>query len=139
MVIKLFSKIWSNSLSWVILNWNQNYHIYWTLQTFWKERWRGRQKLLLSLNINVAIFKAKLLSSAVWIDPNLPICYPQHLIWITNFRSRNLLADAHGKHILIILVVDSQNFRKLQESSSEFEQDENMTQKRKSNRLLIKR
>ena len=42
-----------------------------------------------------------------------------------NFHSRILLADAHSKHILIILVTDSQNFRKLQE----FERDENKTQK----------
>ena len=42
-----------------------------------------------------------------------------------NFYSRILLADAHSKHILIILVTDSQNFRKLQE----FERDENKTQK----------
>ena len=42
-----------------------------------------------------------------------------------NFHSRILLADAHSKHIPIILVTDLQNFRKLQE----FEQDENKTQK----------
>ena len=55
-----------------------------------------------------------------------------------NFH-RTLLADAHSKHILIILVIYLQNFRKLQEWFSEFERDENKTQKRKSNRLLIKR
>ena len=64
---------------------------------------------------------------------------PQNLIWIAYFRSRILLADAHSKHILIILIVDSHNFRKLQGCFSEFERDENMTQKRTSNRLLIKR
>ena len=52
-----------------------------------------------------------------------------------SFHSRILLADAYRKHILIILVTDSQNFRKLQE----FEGDENRTQKKKSIRLLIKR
>ena len=62
-----------------------------------------------------------------------------NLTWITNFRSRILLADAHCKHNLIILVADSQNFRKLQEWFSEFEWDESRTQKRKSNRLLIKK
>ena len=74
----------------------------------------------------------------------IPICQyattylnPQNLTWITNFRSRILLADAHKKHILIILVVDSQNFRKLQEWFYEFERDENMTQKRKSNSLIV--
>ena len=30
-----------------------------------------------------------------------------------NFHSRIPLADAHSKHILIILVIDSWNFRKL--------------------------
>ena len=42
-----------------------------------------------------------------------------------NFYRRILLADAYSKHILIILVTDSQNVRKLQE----FERDENKTQK----------
>ena len=37
--------------------------------------WRGTQKWLLPLNINITIFKTKLLSSIAWIDPNLPICY----------------------------------------------------------------
>ena len=49
-----------------------------------------------------------------------------------NFHSRILVADAHRKHILIMLVTDSRNFRKLQE----FEGDENRAQKKKSNRLL---
>ena len=48
-----------------------------------------------------------------------------------NFHSRILLADAHSKHILITLVIDSQNFRKLQK----FERDEDRTQNRKSNSL----
>ena len=64
---------------------------------------------------------------------------PKNLTWINNFHGRILLPDAHTKHILITLVIDSQNFRKLQEWFSHFEQDENITQKRKSNRLLIKR
>ena len=64
---------------------------------------------------------------------------PKNLTWITTFHSSILLADARSKHILIILVVDPYNFRKLQEWFSEFEQDENKTQKRKSNRLLIRR
>ena len=40
-----------------------------------------------------------------------------------NFHSRILLADTPSKHILIILVTDSQNFKKLQE----FERDKNKT------------
>ena len=42
-----------------------------------------------------------------------------------SFYSRILLADAHSKHILITLVIDSQNFRNLQE----FERDENRIEK----------
>ena len=53
-----------------------------------------------------------------------------------NFHSRIVLADAHSKYILIILVIHSQNFRKLTELFSEFEQDENRTQKRKSNKRI---
>ena len=43
-----------------------------------------------------------------WIDPNLSICYGIYELpkCNTNFRGRILLADAHSKHILIILVVD---------------------------------
>ena len=138
---KTIFKIWNNSLSLVILSSNPNYHIYWTLQIFWEERWRGRQKWLLLLKINITIFKTELLSSIAWIDPNLPICYgiSKPPKFNTNFRCRIILADAHSKHILIILVIDSRNFRKLQEWFSEFERDENMTQKSKSKRLLIKR
>ena len=40
-----------------------------------------------------------------------------------SFYSSILLADAHSKHILIILVIDSQNLRTLQE----FERDEDRT------------
>ena len=108
---KTIFKICNNSLSKVILSSNQNYiywtynhnynHIYWTLVTFWKERWRGRQKWLLPLNVNITIFKIELRSSIVWIDPNLPICYgiSKPLKFNTNFRSTILLADAHSKHI----------------------------------------
>ena len=42
-----------------------------------------------------------------------------------NFHNRILLFDAHRKHILIILVIDSQNFRKFQELFSEFQRDDN--------------
>ena len=122
---KTIFKIWNNSVSWVIRSLNQNYHIYWTFQTFWKERWTDRQKWLLPLNINTTIFKTELLISIAWIDPNFPICYdifkPQR--FNTNFRSRILFADAHSKHILMILVVDSYNFGKLLEWFSEFEPD----------------
>ena len=55
-----------------------------------------------------------------------------------NFH-RTLLTDAHSKHILIISVIYSYNLRKLHEWFSEFEWDENRTQKRKSNWLLIKK
>ena len=42
-----------------------------------------------------------------------------------NVHNRILLFDANRKHILIILVIDSQNFRKLQELFSEFQRDDN--------------
>ena len=83
-----------------------------------------------------------MLSSITWIDTNLPICYgifetPKfHMDY--NFYSGILLGDAHSKHILIILLIDWWNFRKLQEWFSEFEWDEDRTQNRKSNSLLIK-
>ena len=121
---------------------NQNYNIYWMLQIFWMERWRGWQKWLLPLNINITILKSKLPSSIVLINLNLAICYnvskPQKFNIDYNFH-RTLLTDAHSKHILITLVIYSQNFRKLQEWFSKFEWDENRTQKKKSNWLLIKK
>ena len=97
---KTIFKIWSNSLSKVILSSNQNYHIYWTLQIFWKERWRGWQKWLLPQNVNITIFKIELLNSIAWIDPSLPICYgiSKPPKFNTNFCRRILLADAHSKH-----------------------------------------
>ena len=105
------------------------------------ERWRGWQKWLLPLNINIAILNSKLKSSIAWINPNLPICYniskPQKFNMDYIFH-RALLTDAHSKHILILLVIYSQNLRKFHEWFSEFEWDENRTQKRKSIRLLIK-
>ena len=98
---KTIFKIWNNSLSKVILSSNQNCNIYWTLQTFWRERWRDRQKWLLPLNINITIFKTELLSSIAWIDANLPICcgISKPPKFNTNFCSRILLADAHSRHI----------------------------------------
>ena len=62
------------------------------------------------------------------IDPSLPICSdisetPKfHMAY--NFYSGILLGDTHNKHILIILLIDWWNFRKLQEWFSEFEWDE---------------
>ena len=56
-----------------------------------------------------------------------------------SFHIRIPLADAHSKHICIILVIDSQNLRKLHGWPSGSERDENITQKRKSNKPLIKR
>ena len=56
-----------------------------------------------------------------------------------NVHNEILLGDAHSKHILIILVIHSWNFIKLEEWFSEFEWNDNRTQKIKSNRLLIKR
>ena len=44
-----------------------------------------------------------------------------------NFHNRILLFDAHRKHILIILVIDSQ---KLQELFSEFQRDDNKKSKK---------
>ena len=46
-----------------------------------------------------------------------------------NFHNTIPLADAHDKHILIILVIDSQNSRKLHKWFSEFQWYENRTQK----------
>ena len=127
---------------WALLSLNQNYNIHWTLQTFWIERWRGSQKWLLTLKINIAILKSKLLGSFASINMNLPIWHniskPQKFNTDYNFY-RTLLTDLHSEHLLIILVIYSQNFRKLQEWFSEFEWDENRTQKIKSNRLLIKK
>ena len=72
-------------------------------------------------------------SSVTWIYPDLLICYdiskPQKINTDYNFHSRTLLADAHSKHILITMFIDSQNFRKLQEWFSEFERDENTEEK----------
>ena len=48
-----------------------------------------------------------------------------------NFH-KTLLADAHSKHVIIIMVICLQNSRKLQEWFSEFERDKNRTQKSKS-------
>ena len=55
-----------------------------------------------------------------------------------NFHCGLLLGDSHDKHILIIFVIDSWNFIKLQEWFSEFEWDDNSKQNKKSNSLLIK-
>ena len=102
-----------------------------------------KQKWLLPLNINITVLKSESLSSTTWTDPNLLLCYdiskPPKFNMDCNFHGRILLAEAHRKHILIILIIDSWNFRKLQEWFSEFEWDENRTKKRKSNRLLIER
>lgn len=101
------------------------YHIYWTLQIFWSERWRHRQKWLLWLNNNPAMLKSQFLSSIAWIHPGFLIFYyicnslEFHMGYI--FRSGNLLGDAHSKYIFIILVIDSWNIRKLQKSFAEFE------------------
>ena len=79
-----------------------------------------------------------MLSSRAWIDPKFQKRYnisknPKFNKYYS-FYSRILLADVHSKHILIILVIDSQNFRRLQE----FERDEVRTQNRKSNSLPTK-
>ena len=50
----------------------------------------------------------------------------------------NSQGDAHSNYILMILLIDWWNFRKLQEWFSEFEWDEDRTQNRKSNSLVIK-
>ena len=112
---KTIFKIWNNSLSWVPLSSNQNYQI--DEEMRWRERDRDRGKN--------GCFHWTLISPS--LKPNC---------WV---QLRDLIPDAHSKHIPIVLVVDSQNFRKLKEWFSEFERDENMTQKRKSIRLLIKR
>ena len=53
-----------------------------------------------------------------------------------NFHCRIILGDTNSKHILIILVIDSWDFRELQELFSESEKER--TQNRKSKSLLIK-
>ena len=50
----------------------------------------------------------------------------------------NFIRWYHSKNILTIFFIDWWNFRKLQEWFSEFEWDEDRTQNRKSNSLLIK-
>ena len=83
-----------------------------------------------------------LLSSIAWINLNFPICNniskPQKFNIDYNFH-RTLLTNTHRKHILFLLVLYSENFRKLQELLFEYEWNESRTQKRKSIRLLIKR
>ena len=56
-----------------------------------------------------------------------------------NFHSGILLGDAHSKYIIIILVIDSWNFRKLQEWFSEFERHKDRIQNGKYNTPLKKR
>ena len=56
-----------------------------------------------------------------------------------NFHSEILQGDANSKHILIILFIHRWNFKKSEEWFSEIEWDENRTQNRKSNNLLIKK
>ena len=116
----------------VLLSSKQNYHIYWTYANILEGEMKSRQKWLHPL------LATKLLCSIPWIYPNFPICYdiskPPKFYMDYNFHSRIVLADAHSKYILIILVIHSQNFRKLTELFSELEQDENRTQKRKSNK-----
>ena len=106
------------------------------MQTFCKEKQKGRQNGCFHWTWISPSLKSKLLSSIVWIDPNFPIRHnisklPKFSMYF-NFHSRILLADSHSKHILIILVTYLQNFRKLHE----FEQDE--TKHRRTNRLMIK-
>ena len=50
-----------------------------------------------------------------------------------NFHSGILLGDGSSKDILIIVVIDSWNFRKLQEWFSKFQWEENRKQNRKFN------
>ena len=47
-----------------------------------------------------------------------------------NFHSEVLFGDAYSKHILIILVMDSWNFRKLR---NEFEYEEMWTEHKRAN------
>ena len=104
-----------------------------TFQIFWMERWR---------DINIITIKSKFLSLIAWIDPNLTICYnrskTQKFNMDYNFWSGIALADSHSKHILIILVVDSQNFRKLHINGF-LNLNEIRTEHRRYNTLLIKR
>ena len=74
-----------------------------------------------------------MLSAITRIGPSLPICYdisetPKfHKDY--NFHSGIILGDAHSKHIIIILVIDSWNFRELQESFAEILRGQKTEQK----------
>ena len=127
-------------MSWFILNSNQNYHIYWT---FWKHFERRNKEAHKNGCFHWTLISPSLkLNCWAQLRELIPICQyattyinPQNLTWMINFRSRILLADAYSKHILIILTVDSQNFRKFLEwflnlselgtwNRREFQQDE---------------
>ena len=102
------------------------YHIYWTLQKFWKERYRDWWKITIT-----CVKLHELISVCHYAKTNLK---PQNFTFIIyNFQGRILRGDAHSKHILIILVIDSWNFRQFQEWFSEFQWDEDRKQNRKSN------
>ena len=76
------------------------------------------KKMVDSPKINIIILKSKLLSPIARINLSLPRCYNksnrQKFNMDYNFH-RTLLTDAYSKHILILLIIYSQNFRKLQE------------------------
>ena len=76
------------------------------------------KKMVDSPKINITILKSKLLSPIARINLSLPRCYNksnrQKFNMDYNFH-RTLLTDAYSKHILILLIIYSQNFRKLQE------------------------
>ena len=96
------------------------YHIYWTLQKFWKERYRDWWKITIT-----CVKLHELISVCHYATTNLK---PQKYI----YQGRNIKGDAHSKHILIILVIDSWNFRQFQEWFSQFHGDEDRKQNRKS-------
>ena len=123
---------------WVLLSSNQNYNIYFPniLDGDMK-----RQIKMASI-LKPIILKFKFLSSTAWIDPNLSLCYniseTQKFNMDYNFQNRIPLADARSKHILIILVIDSRNFRKLHMNDF-LNLNEMRTEHRRCNTLLIKK
>ena len=145
---------------WVLISSNQNYNIYVPKILDGKMKrqikmafiWKSLQflqffykSLHLYNSISKSIIiksKSKFLSSIAWIDPNLPTCYniseTQKFNMDYNFHIRIPLAGAHNKHILIILVIDSRNFRKLHVNDL-LNLNEMRTEHKRYNTLLIKR
>ena len=82
-------------------------------------------------NLNCCVNLHELISVCYYAKTNLK---PQNCTFIIyNFQGRILKGDAHIRHILMIRVIDSRNFRQFQERFSESQWDEDRKQNRKSN------